>query len=147
MQSAIEAWKKRMEDFQKAYDERMSADTTQRAIDKATGGIRSMAAGMGEAADVAGAKGGRGPGFGAASDITLGREKDLDALMLGGQTGMSTLYNMNPYSTAANLGLAQQRLGLEAYLGQGQLDVEKAKAQAQMYGSPWQWYQMLMGSF
>lgn len=159
MEASIAEWKKRMEEYQKAYQERMGADTTQHAIEKAGGGIRSFAAGMGNMADVAAAKGGRGPGFGAtgigdaalaaqaksASDITLGRQRDLDTLMLGGQGAMNQLYGANPYATAANMGLAQQNLGLQAYLGQGQLANQAAQTQAQMYGSPLQWYQMLMG--
>lgn len=159
MQASIEAWKKRMADMEAGYKDRMSSDTSQRAIDKATGAIRSQAAGMGMAADAAGAARGTGPGTGAAgigdaaqmatakaaSDISLGREAQLDKLYLGGQEGMNSLYGSNPYESTAKLGLGQQELGLKAYLGQIDAQAKMAEAKAKMYGSPIDWYQMLMG--
>jgi hypothetical protein len=186
MQAAIEAWKKRMADLEaKAgtpdpylaeqvdlYRERMSNDPTERAIAKAASAIRSQAAGMGGAMDVVGAQTGRGEGYGAAgvgdaaqaalarsaSDIALGREAQLDQLLLGGQAIMAApgqremgyesmmtgFYGQNPYEATSRLGLAQQGLGLQAYLGQLEAQARLAEAQSRMYGSPIDWYGMLL---
>lgn len=154
--------------------ERMSTDPTERAIDRAAGASRSFAAGLGEAADIEGARTGRGPGGGAgaigesaqratarsASDIALQRERDLDALVLGGSEIMGApsqreqtysalsnqLYSLSPYATSAELGLREKGLGLDAYLGQVDADTRRAEAQARIYGSPLDWYQMVLGA-
>lgn len=187
MKAATEAWKKRMAELEakakgidpnlqwqiEEYKRRMGEDTTTRAIEQAAAVIRSQAAGMGEAGAAAGAATGRGPGYGAAgigdasaaalaksaANIELGRQQQLDQLLLGGQSIMgapgeqtqqyeamlSQMYGLNPYEATAKLGLAQQGLGLEAYLGNLNASTNLARAQADMYGSPLQWYQMLLG--
>lgn len=160
MQAAIEAWKKRDAELKAAagtpdpnlqaqidaYKERLSKDTTQRDIDRATSAARSMAAGMGAKADIEGSSRGLGPGSGAggigeaaqryaaksAADITSAREKALDELVLGGQGIMSApgqrdlayqnllsqSYGQNPYLDTAKLGLSQQDLALQAWIAQ-----------------------------
>jgi hypothetical protein len=160
MQAAIEAWKKREAELKTAagtvdpnlqaqidaYKERLSKDTTQRDIDRATSAARSMAAGMGAKADIEGSSRGLGPGMGAggigeaaqryaaksAADITSAREKALDQLVLGGQGIMSApgqrelayqnllnqSYGQNPYLDTAKLGLSQQDLALQAWIAQ-----------------------------
>jgi hypothetical protein len=87
--------------------ERLSTDTTGRAIDRATSSIADAAAAQKAGAKTEAARRGTlGTGLGdqatggideaakrlkagAAADISLGREKDLDALVLGGQGIMS----------------------------------------------------------
>lgn len=187
MQTASAEWQKRMGSLEgaastpdpnlqwqiDAYKKRMGEDNTQRATDKATSSIRDAAEGMGMRAEVAGAKTGRGQGYGAAgisdaaqaaigksaSDIQLGREQQLDNLLLGGQGTMAApsnrgiayqglqnqAYAQNPYAQTAQLGLQQQGLGLEAYLGQLNAQNDAARTQAQIYGSPLDWYRTLLG--
>lgn len=186
MAESIAAWRKRMAALEakagtpdpnltwqtEEYKRRMSEDNTQRAMEKAASVIRSQAAGMGEAANVAGASTGRGEGMGAAgigdtaqaalarsaSDIALEREKQLDQLLLGGQAIMqapgqreagyeqllSSTYNVNPFLDTARLGLGQQDLALRAYLGELDAEAKFAEAQARMYGSPLDWYRLLL---
>lgn len=135
---------------------RMSADTTQRAIDRASSGASDYAAGLGERARVAGAQAGRGGDFGSAgigaaaqrlqakqaADISLGRERDLDALALGGHNILSAPSGLNLARTGltnqaagqmagfaptgANLGLAQQGLGLEQWKTGGDMAYKNA---------------------
>lgn len=125
--------------------QRMSADPTQRAIDRASSGAGDFAAGMKERALSAGARMGRGGDFGSsgiesaaqrlqakqAADISLGRERDLDALTLGGQGIMGAPSSLNLARTGqtnqmlgqvagfaptgAQLGLSQQGLGLQQW--------------------------------
>jgi hypothetical protein len=56
------------------------------------------------------------------------------------------MYGLNPYEDTAQLGLSQQDLLLRGYLGQLGAQTSLAEAQARMYGSPLDWYQMLLGS-
>jgi hypothetical protein len=128
--------------------QRLSTDTTQHAIDRAQGNIRDQAAGQQAALRTRNARSGVEGGAamqmgqnidarsqraqaGAASDISLGRERDLDALTLGGQGIMSApgqfTQNKNntdlgqiaggigAANTPAQLQLGQQNLGLQQW--------------------------------
>lgn len=140
---------------------RMSADTTARAIDRASSGAADYAAGMGERAAAAGARMGRGGDFGGsaieaaaqrlqakqAADISLGRERDLDTLALGGhnilsspsQYGLAKSGQTNQLlgqvagfaPTGAQLGLAQQGLGLEQWRTGADIGYKNALLQQQ----------------
>jgi hypothetical protein len=156
------------------YKKRLGEGPTTRSIERAASAIRDQAAGMSSDAATAGAAGGRGSGFqaagigegaqralaGASADITLGRQKQLDDLVLGGSEIMgapgkrelaydtlgSDLFSRNPYGASADYGLAEKKLGLDAYLGQGDLGIRAAAAKAQQYGSPLDWFRMLYGA-
>ena len=167
MAAATEAWKKRMAESKAALDARMSSDTTGRAMDRVATQARDLAAGMGAQADIKGAQTGRGPGYAAGSigeaaqryaakggaDVALGREGQLDTLALGSQNSLNSLYGQNPYAQTAQLGLAQQGLGLDAWkaqqdaaLRQQQLNQQQQQFVQQQQGSPLDWYRMLYGS-
>jgi hypothetical protein len=139
-----------------ALKQRESTDPTQRAIERSTTGTLDAAAlGAADAgaANLA-ARGLTGTGAGAAflnkqffapaqraasqsaADISLQRERDLDALVLGGQGIMSA---------PGQMGLAQKELGLRQYqteagltVQEQQLALEAQKAQMdawlKMYG-------------
>jgi len=118
------------------YKERLSSDTTGRAIDRATGSIADAAAGRkaGQATQLA-RRGVLGTGVGdqesgkidaaaqraqagAAADISLGRERQLDALVLGGSAiagapGQYALDRERVGQGWAGVGLQQAGLGLE----------------------------------
>ena len=118
------------------YKERLSSDTTGRAIDRATGSIADAAAGRkaGQATQLA-RRGVLGTGVGdqesgkidaaaqraqagAAADISLGRERDLDALVLGGSgiAGAPGQYALDRERTGqgwAGIGIQEAGLGLE----------------------------------
>jgi hypothetical protein len=153
------------------YKSRLGEGPTTRAIERSASAVRDMMAGQMEDAAHAGAAGGRGEGFGAgglgesaqraaagaAANISLGREGQLDALTIGGQGIMAApgqrqqgydqmganFYGQNPAQAQANYGMGSQRLGLDAYLGQGNLAIQQAANQRQQYGSPMQWFDML----
>jgi hypothetical protein len=155
------------------YKKRLGADDTQRATDRAASAIRDQMSGMSQRSDQAGAATGRGQGFGAtgiaeagqralagqSADIQLGQQQRLDNLVLGGQGIMGApgqrdlqyqsllngMYGQNPYAQTAQLGLQQQGLGLQAYLGQLQAQNDQARTNADIYGSPWKMYQLLYG--
>lgn len=119
-----------------AYKKRLSTDTTGRAIDRATGSIADAAAGRkaGQATQLA-RRGVLGTGVGdqesgkidaaaqraqagASADISLGRERQLDALVLGGQgiAGAPGQYALDRERVGqgwAGVGLQQAGLGLE----------------------------------
>lgn len=124
---------------------RQSADTTQRAIDRANSGAADQAAGAMSQLGSAAARSGRGEGYGGnavqgasqrlasrqAADISLGREKDLDALTIAGhnilkspsdlattQSGQANNFLLGASgqaNMAGNLALGQQGLGLEQW--------------------------------
>jgi len=188
MAAATAAWKKRMADAEAAaatpdpnlqaqidaYQKRLSSDTTQRDIDRATSTIRSQAAGAGAKADITAAEKGLGQGFGAgsigeaaqraaagaAADITSNREKALDALVLGGQEIMAApgqqkyayqnllnqTYGQNPYLDTAKLGLSQQDLSLQAWKAQQDAIARQQQLNLQANGSPLDWYRLVYGS-
>jgi len=156
---------------------RMSSDTTKRAIDRASSGAGDFAAGMKERALSAGARMGRGGDFGSsgiesaaqrlqakqASDITLGRERDLDALALGGHNILSAPSGLNLARTGqtnqmlgqvagfaptgAQLGLQQQGLGLQQWQAGSDAAYKQALLQQQGQQSQMQNYlQMLSAS-
>lgn len=157
------------------YKSRLGEGPTTRAIERSASAVRDMLAGQMEDAATQGAQQGRGQGFGAsglgesaqraqagaAANIALGREGQLDALTLGGQQIMAapgqrqlaydTLASgnqqYNPAQQQANYGLGSQRLGLDAYMGQGNLAIQQAANQRQQYGSPLDWFTQLYGSF
>jgi hypothetical protein len=126
------------------YQDRLSSDPTQRAIDRAQQSIKAQGQAQQNMADVAGAAAGRGPGYrgadisdaalragaGAAADISLGREQQLNQMVLGGL----------PLATAQpqlalqqqQLGLGQQRLGLEEWMAPQQLGLDYMRTQAAM---------------
>ena len=155
--------------------QRLSTDTTQHAIGRATGAIRDQASAQQAALKTQMARRGiSGSGVGdqlagnidarsqraqagAASDISLGRERDLDALTLGGQGIMSAPGQFSMARDAADLGaisggvsaanpaaqlqLGQQNLGLQTWqAGQNQQGSAQDRAFAQwmalqrMYG-------------
>lgn len=189
MAAALEAWKKRQAElaasagrsdeglqFQvEQYKKRLGSDTTERAIGRAASAIRDQMAGLNAGAEAQGSAMGRGQGFGAegiaeagqralagqSADIALGRERDLDQLVMAGQNIMAApgtrefayqqaqnqFYSQNPYLATANLGLSQQELALRAYQAQQQAQNEAARTQAQIYGSPYQMFQTLYGGF
>ena len=148
------------------YKERMGEGPTTRAIERASSTIRDFAAGQAHNAMTAGAAMGRGQGYGAtgiaesaqraqagaAADISLGREGQLDKLLMAGQRTMeapaayrqgyygmgSQFFNQAPYGAQANYMLGSQGLGLEA-AGLG------LQAQQQQYAQndPMRWFQML----
>ena len=167
MAAATEAWKQRMAESKAAFDARRSSDTTGRAMDRVSTQARDLAAGMGAQADIQGAQTGRGPGYAAgsigeaaqryaakgAADVALGREGQLDTLALGSQNSLNSLYGQNPYAQTAQLGLAQQGLGLDAWKAQQdaalrrqQLYQQQMQFNQQQQGSPLDWYRMLYGS-
>lgn len=155
---------------------RMSSDTTQHAIQRAGGAIRDQGSAQQAALKTNLARrgiGGSGVGdqlsqnidartqraqAGSASDISLGRERDLDALTLGGQGIMAApgQYSMgrdnqdigaiaggvSAANPGAQLQLGQQQLGLQQWqAGQNQQGAQQDRAFAQwqalmhMYGS------------
>lgn len=155
------------------YKSRLGEGPTTRAIERSASAIRDQMAGMQADAEQAGAATGRGKGFqagaigeagqralaGSSADIALGRERDLDALTLGGQGIMaapgqrqqaydqmsSNFYSQNPYNQAAQYGLGEKQLGLQAYGQQGDLAIRQAALQQQQQGSPMDWFRMLYG--
>lgn len=175
---ALEAQEGQLDPFQMESIQnlraRMSADPTQRAIDRASSGAADWAAGMKERGAAAGARMGRGGGFATtgiegaaqrlqakqAADIALGRERDLDALTIQGnqilqapsQYGLARQgLTQGAYGqeagfapTGANLGLAQQRLGLDQYLGAGELDYKQALLQQQGLGNQMDLYMKML---
>ena len=148
------------------YKERMGEGPTTRAIERATSTIRDFAAGQAHEATTAGAAGGRGAGFGAAglgesaqraqagaaANISLGREGQLDQLFGMGQRTMeapgrqrqaymgmgSQFFGQAPYGQQAQYMLGSQGLGLEA-AGLG-LQAQQQQFQQQ---DPWRAFQML----
>jgi hypothetical protein len=155
------------------YRERMGEGPTTRAIERASSAIRDFAAGQAAEAMQGASAAGRSAGFGgagisdaakraqagAAADISLGREAQLDQLLATGTPIMaapgqrelayaglgSQFYGLAPYGEAAGLGLAEKELGLRAYQVPRQLAIEEMGARAAAQGSPLQWYQMLFG--
>jgi hypothetical protein len=149
------------------YKSRLGEGPTTRAIERSASAIRDQLAGLTAQAEHQAAMGGRGRGFGqaglaeaaqraqagAAADISLGRERDIDALTIAGQGIMGApgqrelaynqlagqFYGLNPYLAQAQHGLAEKQLGLQAYLGQGDLGLRELEAQARMYGTPMDW--------
>lgn len=155
-------------DFQiQQYKDRLGEGPTTRAIERSASAVRDQLAGLTAGAERQAAMTGRGEGFGqsgladaaqryqagAAADIALGRERDLDRLTIAGQGIMaapgqremgydqmaSQFYGMNPYLQQAQHGLAEKGLGLQAYLGQGDLGLRELEAQARLYGTPMDW--------
>lgn len=148
------------------YKERMGEGPTTRAIERASSTVRDFAAGQAHNAMTRGAATGRGQGFGAtgiaesaqraqagaAANISLGREGQLDQLFGMGQRTMeapglrkqgyygmgSNFFGAAPYGSQANYMLGSQGLGLEA-AGLG------LQAQQQQYAQndPMRWFQML----
>ena len=119
-----------------AYKKRLSSDTTGRAIDRATGSIADAAAAQKSAqATQLARRGVLGSGVGdqesgridaaaqraqagASADISLGRERDLDALVLGGQgiaaaPGQYALDRERVGQGWSGIGIQQAGLGLE----------------------------------
>jgi len=155
------------------YKERLGAEPTQRAIDRAASGIRDQMAGLNAGAEVTGSMTGRGQGYGASqiaeagqrqlaaqsANIVSNRERDLDALTMAGQGLMAAPgqrsmayqqmlnqgYSQNPLLDTANLGLAQQGLGLQAWIAQQNAQNQAAQLQAQRYGSPADMFRILYG--
>lgn len=137
--------------------ERMSADQTQRATERAGSNIRDFAAGQRVAADEAASRMGRPQGYRNASideaaqraqakasaDIQMGQQQRLDALTLGGQGIMSApsqealqreagVTNLiaglgGQAGLGADLALRQQGLGLSAWQTQQQLALEQQR--------------------
>ncbi len=155
--------------------QRLSSDTTQHAIQRAGGAIQDAGSAQHAALKTNLARrglGGEGAGgqlgsnidartqrlqAGSASDISLGRERDLDALTLGGQGIMAApgqfsmardsqdmsgiAGGISAASTPAQLQLGQQNLGLQTWqAGQNQSGSAQDRAFAQwmalqkMYG-------------
>jgi len=155
------------------YKKRLGEGPTTRAIERSASAIRDQMAGMMSDAERAGAASGRGPGFqagaigeagqralaGSSADIALGRESQLDQLVLGGQNIMaapgqrelaydtlsSGFFGQAPYQAAAQFGLAEKGLGLQAYGQQGDLALRQAALQQQQYGTPMDWFRTLYG--
>jgi len=153
------------------YRERMGEGPTTRAIERASSGIRDFAAGQAAEAERMGAMGGRGQGFGAAglsesaqraqagaaANIALGREGQLDQLLASGTQimgapaqqrlaygGLGTQhFGSSPYGEAAGLGLAEKQLGLQAWMAPRELGIREMEAQTRAQGSPVDWYRML----
>lgn len=150
----------------KTFGDRMSADDTQRLMDRAAGAIRTQAAGMGAQADIEGAKNGRGPGFAAGSigeaaqrnaakagaDIQLAQQNRLDTLA-NQQAGLTNqLYAANPWLSTAQLGLSQQNLSLDAWKAQQdalarqqQLGLQQQQINQAANGTPMDWYRLIYG--
>jgi hypothetical protein len=158
---------------------RMSADTTQHAIDRAGNAIKTQAAGMQTALDAQMARRGLGQsGLAArgasglteaaqrdqarsASDISLGREQQLDALALGGnsilqapsqlglqQQGLSNTalgLQMQGAGALANQGLAQQGYGLQQWQAQNSAAMQAQQLQQQQQQMQWQQLMALLG--
>jgi hypothetical protein len=146
------------------YKERMGEGPTTRAIERASSQIRDFAAGQAQEAMRTGAATGRGAGLGAAglgesaqraqagaaADISLGRERDLDRLLMAGQRTMeapaayqqgyygmgSNFFGQAPYGQQAQYMLGSQGLGLEA-AGLG------LEAQRLQQGNAQNWFNML----
>lgn len=130
--------------------QRLSADTTGHAIDRAQGAIRDQAAGQQAALRVRNARAGVEGGVaaqlgqnidarsqraqaGAASDISLGRERDLDALTLGGQNIMAAPGQFQQNKNAADLGqiaggIGAANTGAQLQLGQQNLGLQQWQA-------------------
>ena len=137
--------------------ERMSADQTQRATDRAGSNIRDFAAGQKAAASGSASRMGRPQGFRDASideaaqrnsakasaDIQMGQQDRLDRLVLGGsqimgapgqealarEAGVTGLVGglMGQAGAGAQLGLQQQQLGLQQYQTQANLELERQR--------------------
>lgn len=147
---------------------RMDADTTQRAIDRASGTITDQLAGALQANKERGqGRGGGGTAAGAqaltesslrnqaraSADISLGREKDLDALALGAGSAYAAPGNREAgyYNSAAGAAgnVASNQLGgaqtaLQAWqaaqntkLQEQQLAMQQQQAMIQMYSNLW----------
>jgi hypothetical protein len=153
------------------YKKRLGEGPTTRAIERSASAIRDNLAGQLFSADVAGAATGRGRGFGAgglaesaqraqagaAAGISLGRERDLDRLVLGGggimgapgqrEMGYEALLGQemgrDPYGAAARFGLSEKDLGLRSYLGQMGAQTDRMRAQADAFGRPIDWFNAL----
>ena len=153
------------------YKSRLGEGPTTRAIERSASAIRDQLAGQTAQAEQAAAQAGRGQGFGqsglaesaqraqagAAAGIALGRERDLDQLTIAGQNimqapgqremGYNQLLNQQyaqaPHFLQAQQGLGEKQLGLQAYLGQGDLGLRELEAQSRMYGTPWDWMRFM----
>lgn len=126
-----------LEEHMARYRQRVSSDPTDRAIGRATGAIRSSAAGLTEAQKARNAATGRTAGYGgadiadaaqaatarAAADISMGRERDLDALTVAG-TNLFALPGQRELQQEA---LTNQAIGaMTSAAGQsGQLDLSR----------------------
>lgn len=128
------------------YKSRLSNDPTQRAIDQAGSAIRDQMAGLQAGGEAGAAAAGRDAGFGGgalaesgqramagqSANITAQRQRDVDALVMGGQGIMGApgqrqlsyaqlqnqLQGMSPYMGAAQLSLGQGHLGLQQWIAQ-----------------------------
>lgn len=155
------------------YKKRLGEGPVTRSIERAASAIRDQMAGMTNEAERAAAAGGRGPGLGAASigesgqralaraasDITLGRERDIDALVLGGSDIMgapgrrelaydtlsSGMFSHSPYQAQAQFGLSEKDLGLRALESNRDYALRQAALQQERFGTPMDWFRMLMG--
>lgn len=135
-----------IKELQDLYRKRLTNDPTQRAIDRSTSNIRDSTSGLMK--ELGGNMARRGISqsgiqtsgqqalagqaqrqiAGSSADISLGRERDLDALTMGGL----------PIMTAQDeLGLRKQGLGLQQWQAQNQAEIARqqlglqAQAQAQ----------------
>lgn len=149
------------------YKSRLSNDPTQAAINQSTEAIQDMSAGADTQADeMAARRGIGGSGLDArshaaisdaaqrqqaksASDITLGRQAQLDALTLGGQGIMSAqgqyglaqqglnnnyvLGGANLAGAQGQLALGQQGLGLQQWQAQNQAQLQQQQLAQQQY--------------
>ena len=137
--------------------QRLSADTTGHAIDRASGAIRDQASGQQAALRTnlarRGVDGGAGDKLsqnidarsqraqaGAASDISLGRERDLDALTLGGQGIMAAPGQFTLNKNAMDLGQIAGGIGAantpaQLALGQAGQGLQQWQAQQNASGS------------
>lgn len=138
--------------------QRLSTDTTQHAIQRAGGAIRDQASAQQAALKTNLARrgiGGSGAGdqlsqnidarsqraqAGSASDISLGRERDLDALTLGGQGIMSApgqfgMQRDNQDLSGISGGIGAANQGAQLQLGQQGLGLQQWQAANNQQGS------------
>lgn len=143
------------------------SDNTNRLTQRALSTIREQGAGLQNQADVRKAQTGQGGGASgsiaqaaqragarAASDIGLAQQARQDQLALAGHNILSAPGQMNLARSAQNnallgnlagnagqgaqLGLNQMQLGLQQYLGQGNLDLERQRIAQQQQLFPYQ---------
>jgi hypothetical protein len=164
-QAAEKTQDPRLTDLYNKYNQRLSTDTTNRAIGRASLSIADQASG-GQAvgAEAAAARGVSGTGVsadinarsqeaaqrrqaGAAADISLQRERDLDQLTLGGlgiagaqgqmnlaqQGQTNSLYAGAPnvVGAPAQQNLQERNLNLNQYQTQANIDLQRQQAEQQ----------------
>jgi hypothetical protein len=160
--------------LQDQYKSRLSADTTGRAVDRASSQIRDATSGLSkELGGNMARRGMSGSGAyfqgqgnlagqaqkaiaGASADIHLGRERDLDNLTMGGlgimgsqdQLGLQKQrFGLDQWNSQAANDLARGRLGLDQWNAQGQMGLAQQQAALQGQQALWSIWNNFQNSF